>query len=88
MEKIVTRRVKRCIAYFWSVDAKDSETAMAKKTGNVEFVATTPNKQLAYKALKAEGVKCQRKDALFDVICEETYAMPLSQFMSIANKIK
>lgn len=88
MANQITRSFTTAIAYAWAVTGKDeSGKPVMERVGDVEFVATKPNQNDAYRALKNAGIKCAKDFCMFDVVKETVYAMDIDTFIAHAVEV-
>lgn len=89
MAASITRTITTARAYAWAfVGADENGKPVLDKVGNVDFVCATPNTTLAYRALKAAGVKCQKQYVSFDIVSEEVRAISFEDFMTYSVPVK
>lgn len=88
MANQITRSFTNAIAYAWVMGGKDENgVPVPERVGDIEFVATKPNQNDAYRALKNAGVKCVKEFCAFDIVKETVYAMDIDTFIAHAVEV-
>lgn len=84
----ITRTIATVKVWGLIFDLDENGNAVVTKTDEVTVTTTNPNDVEAYKVLKANGIKIDKKFVRWEIVSEQVYAMSLDEFIEYAHIVE